>query len=343
MNRRLSKKLPQVCLVIGGAVAALAGIAIARQYKKVRRVRRQFRVRQLYIPRPPLPSTLLRMLLRTSQRTQRKPILPSEVRSCVRYISDGGDSVKVLLLERTDRPTGSPAFMWIHGGGMISGGAEADASFLGRLAHELNVLVISVEYRLAPEHPFPAPLDDCYIALKWLHNHAPTLGVDAARIAIGGSSAGGGLCAALAQRAHDVGEVAPAFQILIYPMLDDRTTMKTGHGGRGELLWRPTENLTAWIAYLGHRPTTEEDRRYAVPARRENLSGLPPAWIGVGTLDLFYEEDVCYAERLRAASVPCELDVVEGAYHGFDGVATGAPETVAFGNRMIEALRKALQ
>jgi acetyl esterase/lipase len=226
---------------------------------------------------------------------------------------------------------------------MISGNAQADAIFLSRLAQQLNALVISVEYRLAPEHPFPAALDDCYIAFKWLHDEAPTLGVDPARIAIGGSSAGGGLCAALAQRAHDADEVKPAFQILICPMLDDRTTLKTSHGGRGELLWRPTENLMAWTAYLGQRPTQLEDRQYAVPARRENLSGLPPAWIGVGTLDLFYEEDVRYAERLRAAGVPCEVDVVEGAYHGFHGAAKNAPESVAFLNRMIDALRNALQ
>ena len=323
---------------------ALAGFVVARHVRKVRRVPERFRAPFLFFPLPPLTTTLISTVLRLTQPLRSKPDLPSGIRSSVRYVSSGqgGAPVKVVLYEPTDRPSGSAALLWVHGGGMMAGDAEGGAPLFARLAQALNALVASVEYRLAPRHPFPAALDDCYAALKSLHDEAAQLGIDRARIAIGGTSAGGGLCAALAQRALDAGEVKPVFQALVYPMLDDRTALKCDHGGRGELMWRPSENLVGWTAYLGHIPRREENRPYAVPARRDNLTGVAPAWIGVGGLDLFCEEDVAYAARLRAAGVPCELVVVEGAYHGFDDVAEDAPESVAFVEGMIDALRSAL-
>jgi acetyl esterase/lipase len=198
--------------------------------------------------------------------------------------------------------------------------------------------VVSVKYRFAPEHPFPAALEDCYAALGWLHENAEKLGVDRGRIAIGGESAGGGLAAALAQLAHDRGELPVCFQLLVYPMLDDRTALDPTRPRT--LVWTPTGNHFGWTSYLGHPPRLEEDRPYAVPARREDLSGLPPAWIGVGDIDLFYPENVGYAERLQAAGVACQLEVVPGFYHGAFGMA---PDDSAIANGFRNSAKRALR
>ena len=207
---------------------------------------------------------------------------------------------------------------------------------------EAGVLVASVDYRLAPERPFPAGLTDCHAALRWLHAHAEERGVDPARIAVGGDSAGGGLAAALVQLAHDRGEVPVAFQLLVYPMLDDRTVLEADDDGTEHFVWSRRSNRFGWTAYLGHEPTVESAPEYAAPARREDLSGLPPAWIGVGDLDLFHAEDLAYAARLRAAGVACEVHEVPGMYHGADVLhAFRTPLTADFLERMIAALRRA--
>jgi len=179
-----------------------------------------------------------------------------------------------------------------------------------------------VNYRLAPEHPYPAPVEDCYSALTWL-SRLPS--VDPARLAIGGASAGGGLAAALALLARDRGEVDLTAQLLVYPMIDDHTVQRTDLDHPGHRLWNQSSNRFGWRAYLG-----DADPDVAVPARRDDLAGLPPAWIGVGTLDLFHDEDLAYAERLRAAGVPCEVVVVQGAFHGFDGTAPKAAVSQSF-------------
>jgi acetyl esterase/lipase len=205
------------------------------------------------------------------------------------------------------------------------------------LAREAHALVVSIDYRLAPEHPFPAGLDDCHAALVWLHDNAAALGVDPARIAVGGGSAGGGLAAELAQRATDE-SIPLAIQLLLYPMLDDRTRTVDG-AGRGRLGWTPRSNRYAWSRYLGHQPGQPECRPYAVAARRHDLSGVPPAWIGVGDLDLFYEEDLTYAGRLREAGVPCEVDVVPGVYHAADTLHETSSLMKEFRLRMASCLR----
>lgn len=208
-------------------------------------------------------------------------------------------------------------------------------------ARELGILVVGVDYRLAPEHPFPAALDDCYAALRWLHDRAEQLGVDPARIAVGGASAGGGLAAGLAQRAHDLAEVPVALQVLTYPMLDDRTVLRRDHAGRGRILWTPASNRYGWTSYLGHPPGAAEPPPYAVPARRADLAGLPPAWIGVGELDLFHDEDVEYARRLEAAGVPVTLHVEPGMYHAAErDHAARVPAMAAFRDAPLPLLRK---
>lgn len=224
------------------------------------------------------------------------------------------NSVSVRVWRPRSRTNPSSALLWIHGGGMVMGSAAQDNRFCRRLSEELDIFVGSVEYRLAPEHPFPAPLEDCYEALLWI---VAQPGVDPTHIAIGGASAGGGLAAALALLAKERGQIRPVAQSLAYPMLDDRTIDRTDIDPRRLRMWNRRSNRFGWEAYLG---TTCRDHvpPLAAPSRYEDLSGLPPAWIGVGTNDLFHDEDVAYAQRLRAAGVPCELTVVSGAYHGFD-------------------------
>ena len=241
--------------------------------------------------------------------------------------------VGVRLYRRAGAPGRGPALLWIHGGGYVIGDAAQDDVLCRRFAHELGVTVASVNYRLAPEHPYPTPLEDCYSALAWL-SRLPS--VDAARVAIGGASAGGGLAAALALLARDRGEIALAAQLLVYPMLDDRTVLHADLDHPGHRLWNQSSNKFGWRSYLG-----DADPNVAVPARRTDLAGLPPAWIGVGTLDLFHDEDLTYAERLQAVGVPCEVMVVPGAFHGFDGIVPKADISQSFFASQCALLRRA--
>jgi acetyl esterase/lipase len=244
------------------------------------------------------------------------------------------DAVTVRLFRPPVSAGASPALLWIHGGGMVLGVAAMDDRSCHRFADDLGIVVASVEYRLAPEHPFPTPLEDCWAALRWL---AARPDVDPARIAIGGASAGGCLAAALAALALDRGAVRPVLQLLSYPMLDDRTAARTDLDRRRLPVWTAASNRYGWRSYLGGRVSP-----LAAPARRADLSGLPPAWIGVGTHDLLHEEDVRYAGRLRDASVPCSLHVVPGAYHGFDQVEPWSPVAREFHRARTAALAGAL-
>lgn len=232
-----------------------------------------------------------------------------------------------------------PALLWIHGGGYVLGTAGQDDAICRYFARELGALVAAVEYRVAPEHPHPAPVEDCHEALVWLAGRAD---VDPERVAIGGASAGGGLAASLALLARDRGEVRPAFQLLVYPMVDDRTAARTDLDEQNLRLWNNRSNRFAWEAYTGHPPGSPDVDPLAVPARHPDLTGLPPAWIGVGDLDLFHDEDLAYADRLRAAGVPVEVEVVEGAFHGFDLVAAQAGVSQAFRAAQTRALAAAL-
>jgi acetyl esterase/lipase len=237
---------------------------------------------------------------------------------------------------RLYRPVGvsepAPALLWIHGGGYVIGTAQQDDALCRRFSARLGITVASVDYRLAPEHPYPAPLEDCYAALTWL---AGLPAVDSDRVAIGGASAGGGLAAALALLARDRGEIRPIFQLLAYPMLDDRSSKTAANPNYR--LWSPGSNQFGWTAYLGNA-----DPQVAVPARREDLSGLAPAWIGVGTHDLFHDEDLAYAERLKSAGVPCQVEIVPGAFHGFDLFVPKAQVSRGFFNSQCDSLWGAL-
>ncbi|MEZ5238315.1 MAG: alpha/beta hydrolase fold domain-containing protein [Microthrixaceae bacterium] len=231
-----------------------------------------------------------------------------------------------------------PAILWVHGGGYVFGLAAQDDPLCRGLAQQLGAVVAAVEYRKAPEHPFPAALDDCHEALVWL---ASSPEVDPARVAVAGASAGGGLAAALAIEARSRGEVRPVFQSLLYPMLDDRTTLRPDIDERGFRLWNNESNRFGWRSYLGTEPGFPGITSPASPARETDLSGLPDAWIGVGTLDLFLQEDLEYAERLRDAGVGCEVEVAEGAFHAFDGLVPGAAVSRRFRASQVAALARA--
>ncbi len=211
-----------------------------------------------------------------------------------------------------------PALLWIHGGGYVIGSAAQDDALCRHFANELGAVVTAVDYRRAPEHPFPAPLEDCHDALVWL---AGLDGVDPQRVAIGGASAGAGLAAALALLAHERQQVSPILQLLVYPMLDDRTVLRHDIDERGFRLWNNRSNELGWRSYLAATPGSNGVSHLASPARAPDLAGVAPAWLGVGTLDLFHDEDLAYAGRLRAAGVPCEVEVVPGAFHAFDRLA----------------------
>jgi acetyl esterase/lipase len=243
---------------------------------------------------------------------------------------DSGVGVRLFRPVNVAEP--APALLWIHGGGYVMGTAQMDDRSCRRFSRRLGITVASVEYRLAPEHPYPAPLEDCYSALTWL---AALPAVDPGRVAIGGASAGGGLAAALALLARDRGEVTPAFQVLTYPMLDDRSSLTAGNPNHR--MWDTRSNHFGWTAYLG-----DADPQVAVPARRADLSGLAPAWIGVGTNDLFHDEDLAYAERLSSAGVPCRVEVVPGVFHGFDRVASRTKVSQQFFDSQCDSLRAAL-
>jgi triacylglycerol lipase len=222
------------------------------------------------------------------------------------------------------RPTATsaalrPAILHIHGGGYVIGSAQMATLACAEMAKAMDAVLVSVDYRLAPETPHPGPVEDCYATLRWLHTEAASLGVDPARIAITGESAGGGLAAALALLGRDRGEYAICHQHLIYPMIDDRTcTRNDPHPLTGEFIWSASSNIFGWSSLLGHAPGLPDVSPYAAAARADDLSGLPSSFIAVGALDLFLDEDMDYALRLTRAGVPTELHVYPGAYHGFE-------------------------
>jgi acetyl esterase/lipase len=248
--------------------------------------------------------------------------------------------ISVRLYGRAPNDGPQPGLLWIHGGGYVLGSAAQDDAVCRHFAQKVGIVVASVEYRLAPEFRFPVPLNDCYDALVWLARQPY---VDPTRIAVGGASAGGGLAAALALLCRERGPVQLALQVLAYPMLDDRTATSTDIDESNMRLWNNKANLFGWQSYLGHQPGSTETDRLAAPARCQDLSRLPPAWIGVGTLDLFHQEDVDYAKRLSGMGVECDLQVVEGAFHGFDLIRPKSGVAREFRSAQVAALAAALR
>jgi acetyl esterase/lipase len=269
------------------------------------------------------------------------PLLP-EIERSERLVPGpaGAPEVRVVIHAPTSGEARA-AYLHIHGGGYVMGTAAMSDIPNRLLAQELGCVVASVDYRLAPETRFPGNVEDCYAALKWLHAEAASLGVDATRIAIGGESAGGGLAAALALLARDRGEVPILHQQLIYPMIDDRPEAES-HPHAGEFVWTRTQNRFGWSALLGRPPGGPDVSPYAAAARAESLEGLPPAFISVGALDLFLEQDLDYARRLTRAGIPVELHVYPGAFHGFD-MAAEARVAQIHARDQLAALKRALR
>ena len=234
---------------------------------------------------------------------------------------DNAPDVRCLLYIPDDRKEApGPGYLHIHGGGYIIGSPEGSDTQNLLLAYEIGAVIISVDYRLAPENPIPAPLDDCYAALGWFHENSEELGIDRARIGIGGESAGGGLAAALAIKARDEGKYQVCWQSLTYPMLDDRTGDDENPGDPlvGEFVWTREFNQYAWSSYLA------DAKREApqAPGRLEDFKGLPSTWMFTASLDLFRDENIDYAQRLMSAGVSCDLVVYPGACHAFQQIET---------------------
>ena len=241
---------------------------------------------------------------------------PSELSDAVDR-TDHVVSAEPHVVVRVHRPVGIdgplPALYSIHGGGYVLGSYDMDDATFDQLCPRLGVVGVSVEYRLAPEHPYPAAIDDCESGLRWTLENAATLGIDPDRIGIRGVSAGGGLCAALALRARDAG-LPVRFQLLDCPMIDDRMTT-TSSRLEGLAIWSRTSNQLGWSSYLGELAGGEVPAD-AAPARADDLAGLPPAYVCVGGSDGFRDEDIDYAQRLMAAGVDTELHVYPGVPHG---------------------------
>lgn len=329
------KRALTITALLAGAVA----YAVNRTHRRIGDVHDELRDPKLYLPTTISNDVALKIGRTLLGAAPPGPIVPGVTVATERITAPGRPDVRVLVYEPAERARPSGALVWIHGGGLIMGTPEQGNALCSRFAAELGIVVVSVDYRLAPEHPFPAGLDDCVTALAWTHEKAERLGIDPARVAVGGDSAGGGLAAALAQRAHDEGGPSICFQLLQYPMLDDRTALRDG---ADTFVWTRASNRYAWQAYLGHPVGQDETRPYSVPARRDDLTGLPPAWIGVGSIDLFQVECAAYALRLEASGVRVDHLEVPGMYHAAEVFVPNAPSMVSFVDAMVEALRTGL-
>lgn len=243
----------------------------------------------------------------------------------------GAPEIEVTVLRPRRQTDAVPGLYNIHGGGMIMGHRSLDTARLADLVDELGVVAVNVEYRLAPEHPHPAPIEDCYAGLVWMSEHAAGLGVDPQRIAVMGGSAGGGLAAGVALLARDRGGPALAGQLLLCPMIDDLNTTVSSRQYDGIGTWPRAMNLLGWKALLGEKAGDPDAdvSIYAAPARAKDLSGLPPAFIEAGSAEMFRDEDVAYASRIWAVGGQAELHIWSGAFHGFDMLAPDSAVTTA--------------
>jgi len=235
-----------------------------------------------------------------------------------------------------------PGLLWMHGGGYIAGNIEIDDYSIKQICLNVGCVIVSVSYRLAPESIFPAAIEDCYAVLRWMIDSSGNINIDRSRIAIGGGSAGGGLAAGLAILARDRAEIEVAFQMLIYPMIDDRNVTPSSRAITDPRTWNREKNIFAWNTYLGDASNGDGVSPYAAASRAKDLTGLPPAFIAVGELDLFLDENIEYAQRLLQAGVSTELHVYPGATHGFDNT-----RSASVSKRLIQerenALRKAFK
>ena len=272
-----------------------------------------------------------------------KPDLPDIAAGEIRVASSfGADPIRVLTYRPVKSGNPLPTIVHVHGGGFVAGAPEMKDVENRLLASKLRCAIYSIDYRLAPEAPHPAPLEDIYSVFAWLHGNAGQLGLDPARIGIKGESGGGGFAAAAALYARDRDGPKFAFQHLIYPMIDDRTAVRKDlHPHVGEFVWTQQHNYFGWHSLLGREPGSADVSPYAAASRAADVSGLPPTYISVGGLDLFLEENMTYGDRLSRAGVPVEFHLYPRAYHGFYRVPS-ARVTKQAERDNLEALRRFL-
>ncbi|MCY9663454.1 alpha/beta hydrolase [Paenibacillus alginolyticus] len=279
----------------------------------------------------------------------RQSPLPQALKSEIVRIIDrkitgaGNQEMLIKIFEPVQRDeTNLPVLLWIHGGGYVLGHPNGEQSLCESFVKAADCIVISPDYRLAPEHPFPAAIEDCYAALKWIISAAEEWNIDLSRIAIGGGSAGGGLTAALALMARDKGGPPICFQMPLYPMIDDRNVTPSSHEITDPAVWNRANNLAAWKMYLGEHADGDISP-YAAPIRAKDLTGLPPTYTCVGQLDPFRDETIEYVARLAQAGVDVEFHLYPGCYHAFEHVVPEAEVSQRTRNGYANALARAFQ
>jgi acetyl esterase len=276
--------------------------------------------------------------LRAAMASQ--PTTPStvEVLSESMSVATPDGDVPVFVYRKSDA-AGQAALLWIHGGGYLFGSAEDERARV--FADSLDCTVVSVDYRLAPEHPFPAGSDDCHGVLEWMFSDGCPLAIDRSRIAIGGASAGGGMAAGLAHMNRDRANLPIIFQLLVYPMIDNLHDTASGQY-ENHPIWNQGTSFNAWEMYLDGTPGKAASP-YAAASRATDLSGLPPAYVCVGSEDLFRDEDLDYARRLIGADIPTEIAIFPGLYHAGEGMAPEAGVSTRINASILAALRDALR
>jgi acetyl esterase/lipase len=254
---------------------------------------------------------------------------------------DGAPDITVRVYRSSTAPPTTAAVLYLHGGGFVLGSIDTEHVPALEMARALGVVVVSVEYRLAPEHPFPAGVEDCYAGLVWLHDNAASLGVDPDRIAVLGRSAGGGLAAAVALLARDRQGPPLCLQVLDIPELDDRLETASMRAFVDTPLWNRPSAEISWRAYLGSGDGSGEVSPYAAPARAKDLAGLPPAYVATMEFDPLRDEGIIYALRLLQAGVSVELHSYPGTFHGSALVPTAGVSMRAMADEVV-ALRRRL-
>ncbi|MEV1246233.1 alpha/beta hydrolase [Nonomuraea sp. NPDC050022] len=260
----------------------------------------------------------------------------------IRADTDSRPAVQVRVYRPAGSPTPAPCICYIHGGGMVAGSIDGDDAKAVELARATGCVVVSVEYRLAPENPYPAAVDDCFAALLWIAESRQELRIDPHRLALYGPSAGGCLAAATALLARDRGGPEIAYLMLVSPMLDDRPSTPSNRTNTGFGAWSREANLQTWQAFLGRDFGTDRVSPYAAPARADDLTGFPPLYVDIGDLDLFRDEAMDFAQRLMWAGVPVELHVYPGGIHGGENIAPEAELSVRVRSYRHSALRRRL-
>ncbi|GAB2443322.1 alpha/beta hydrolase [Nocardia tengchongensis] len=264
-------------------------------------------------------SRILDLAMRVPARRRPKSLRINEFR----VHRGDGTSLRLMTYSPVEPTAAAPGLLWLHGGGYAIGRPEQDVAVYRRLVARTGCVIVAPDYRLSTDRPYPAALDDGYLALLWLRDNAIRLGIRDDQLAVAGESAGGGLTAALTLVARDRGQVNIAFQMPIYPMIDDRIATDSARDNDAPLL-DTTSLISAWKLYLGDRYGTDRVPAYAAPARASDLRGLPPAFTYVGDLEPFRDETIQYVERLRSSGVPVEFEIYPGCWHGFDRIVPTA-------------------